>query len=84
MAVTKEEFDAYVRVQRSGVTNMFNVNRVSELSGLNRPKIVEIMEKYDIYTDKYSKNELSLNFHLVDDIPLTPSGKYRVTISELK
>ena len=57
MAVTKEEFDAYVRVQRSGVTNMFNVNRVSELSGLNRPKIVEIMEKYDIYTDKYSKNE---------------------------
>jgi len=57
MAVTKEEFDAYVRVQRSGVTNMFNVNRVSELSGLNRPKIVEIMEKYDIYTDKYNKNE---------------------------
>ena len=57
MAVTKEEFDAYVRVQRSGVTNMFNVNRVSELSGLGRPKIVEIMEKYDIYTDKYNKNE---------------------------
>ena len=57
MAVTKEEFEAYVRVQRSGVTNMFNVNRVSELSGLNRPKIVEIMEKYDIYTEKYSKNE---------------------------
>ena len=57
MAVTKEEFDAYVRVQRSGATNMFDVRTVSALSGLGRPKIVEIMEKYDIYTDKYSKNE---------------------------
>jgi len=33
--------------------------------------------------NKYSKNELTLNFHMVDDIPLTSSGKYRVTISEL-
>lgn len=33
--------------------------------------------------DKYSKQELTINFHVVDDIPLTSSGKYRVTISEL-
>jgi len=33
--------------------------------------------------NKYSKQELKLNFHVVDDIPLTSSGKYRVTISEL-
>ena len=33
--------------------------------------------------NKYSKQELSINFHNIDDIPLTSSGKYRVTISEL-
>ncbi|MEY8214559.1 MAG: phenylacetate--CoA ligase family protein, partial [Colwellia sp.] len=33
--------------------------------------------------NKYSKQELILNFHMVNDIPLTSSGKYRVTISEL-
>ena len=57
MAVTREEFEAYTDVQRSGATNMFDVRAVSALSGLSRPKIVEIMEKYDIYTDKYNKNE---------------------------
>lgn len=33
--------------------------------------------------DKYSKQALAINFHNVDEIPLTSSGKYRVTISEL-
>ncbi|MCI2282227.1 phenylacetate--CoA ligase family protein [Colwellia sp. MSW7] len=33
--------------------------------------------------NKYSKQALAINFHIVDDIPLTSSGKYRVTISEL-
>jgi phenylacetate-CoA ligase len=33
--------------------------------------------------NKYSKDELEFNFHMVNDIPLTSSGKYRVTISEL-
>ena len=57
MAVTKEEFDAYTRVQHSGVTNMFDVKTVSELSGLGRPKLIEIMEKYEIYHKKYNENE---------------------------
>jgi phenylacetate-CoA ligase len=33
--------------------------------------------------NKYAKNELQLVFDLVDDIPLTVSGKHRVTICEL-
>ena len=57
MAVTKEEFDAYARVQQSGVTNMFDIKTVSELSGLAGPKIIEVMEKYSIYERKYNKNE---------------------------
>jgi len=36
---------------------MFDVKTVSELSGLGRPKIVEIMEKYDIYLEIYNKDE---------------------------
>jgi len=57
MAVTREEFDAYVRVQESGVTNMFDARAVSKLSGLDRPKIMEIMEKYSIYDRKYNIDE---------------------------
>ena len=57
MAITRDEFEAYTGVQHSGVTNMFDVKTVSELSGLNRPKIVEIMEKYDIYHKKYNEDE---------------------------
>ena len=57
MAVTRDEFEAYTNVQHSGITNMFDVRTVSELSGLGRPKIMEIMEKYDIYWKKYNKDE---------------------------
>ena len=56
MAITREEFEAYKDVQESGVTNMFDVNTVSELSGLGRPKIMEIMEKYEIYKRIYKEN----------------------------
>ena len=54
MPVTKEEFEAYTDVQHSGVTNMFDIRTISKLSGLSGPKIVEIMEKYDIYERKYT------------------------------
>ena len=57
MAVTRDEFEAYTEVQHSGVTNMFDVKTVSKLSGLNGPKIIEIMEKYDIYERKYNTDE---------------------------
>ena len=57
MAVTRDEFEAYTDVQHSGVTNMFDVRTVSELSGLGRPKIIEIMEKYEIYHKKYNEDE---------------------------
>ena len=59
MAVTREEFEAYTDVQHSGVTNMFDVKTVSELSGLGRPITRNIMRmskrhKIERYLDKYN------------------------------
>ena len=53
MNITQEEFDAYVDVQMSGITNMFNVSVVSDYSGLSREKIIDIMSNYDILSIKY-------------------------------
>ncbi len=51
--ITREEFESYEAVRSSGVTNMFMVNVVSELSGLNRSKIISIMENYGELMKKY-------------------------------
>ncbi len=51
--ITQEDFDAYVRVQESGVTNMFDVSVVSDYSGLNRSQIIEIMSNYAELNEEY-------------------------------
>ena len=51
--ITQDEFDAYVEVQMSGVTNMFNVSVVSDYSGLSRDKIITIMQNYTDLNDRY-------------------------------
>jgi len=50
---TKEEFKEYVAVQRSGVTNMFDVGVVSQLSGLTKETIFDIMENYTKYEEEF-------------------------------
>ena len=45
--ITKEQFKAYEAVRRSGVTNMFNVGLITELSGLSREQCIEIMRNHD-------------------------------------
>jgi len=49
----KEKFEAYVKVQESGVTNMFDVRTVCELSGLEREDAMDIMERYEELMEKY-------------------------------
>ncbi|MBA7510909.1 hypothetical protein ES705_02898 [subsurface metagenome] len=44
--ITKEDFAAYARIQRSGVTNMLDIKVVSKLSGLSKEKIFCIQENY--------------------------------------
>jgi len=53
MTITQEQFDAYVEVQESGVTNMFNVAVVSDYSGLSRQDIMTIMSNYSVLQEKY-------------------------------
>ena len=51
--ITEEQFEAYVDVQESGVTNMFDVKTVGELSGLEKEQIMTIMTNYGELKDKY-------------------------------
>ena len=52
--ITEEQFEAYVRVQKSGVTNMFDLNNVKALTGLNKEQCLEIMSNYGELDKKYS------------------------------
>ena len=53
--ITKEQFEAYVDVQESGITNMFDVKTVGQLSGLNKVEIMTIMTNYGELKDKYDE-----------------------------
>ena len=53
--ITKENFEAYVDVQESGVTNMFDVRTVQSLSGLEKEQIMTIMTNYGELKDKYNE-----------------------------
>ena len=52
MTITQEQFDAYVEVQESGITNMFDVRTVSAHSGLDRQEIMYIMKNYSELLEK--------------------------------
>tara|TARA_R100000951_G_scaffold73590_2_gene61952 strand:+ start:46 stop:216 length:171 start_codon:yes stop_codon:yes gene_type:complete len=53
--ITQEQFEAYVDVQESGVTNMFDVRTVSDLSGLDKQEIMTIMKSYSELKEKYDE-----------------------------
>ncbi|GAH63619.1 unnamed protein product [marine sediment metagenome] len=50
--VSKEKFEAYVKVQKSGITNMFNITNVIEAADkifeveLTKEDCIYIMENY--------------------------------------
>lgn len=45
--VDRKDFEKYVKVQASGVTNMFDLRTVESLTGLDRDKIKAIAMHYD-------------------------------------
>ena len=44
--ITKEDFEAYVRIQRSGAVDMSNIILISKLSGLSKDKVRNIANRY--------------------------------------
>lgn len=52
--ITKQDFQAYLKVQRSGKTNMFDIRRVQALSGLPKQKVLDIMVNYHTYQERWS------------------------------
>ena len=55
MEITQQQFEAYVNVQMSGVTNMFDVRTVSALTGLDRSEITTIMSNYSELNKKFGE-----------------------------
>lgn len=53
MKITKKQIQAYEDVRQSGVTNMFDVNKVCKYSGLGEEIIFEIMKHYSSLMKKY-------------------------------
>ena len=53
--ITQEQFEAYVDVQMSGVTNMIDVKTVGQLSGLEKEEIMTIMQSYSELKEKYDE-----------------------------
>lgn len=54
--VSKEDFLAYEKVRASGITNMFDTERVQRFSGLTEDTIFEVMDNYDELWKQYLAN----------------------------
>ena len=54
MKVSKEQMQAYEKVRQSGVTNMFDVRTVGELTGMSKEELLYIMSHYEALMEKYS------------------------------
>jgi hypothetical protein len=61
--MTKEKFNAYRKVQFSGATNMWNVQKVIDLSddALTREDCLDIMQNYKAYAEQFGE--------FVEDLP---------------
>ena len=58
MEITKEEFNQYVTIQKSGMTNMFDVRTVVSLSdSLTRESCLEVMKTYGELEKKYGEED---------------------------
>ena len=55
MKPTKEQFEDYVAIRDSGVTNMFNVRVICELSdsGLTKDTCLYIMQHFEELANEY-------------------------------
>jgi len=59
--INQNEFQSYVSVQQSGITNMFDVKTVESISGLSRAKIMDIMKNYGTYAETFKVQDDAIN-----------------------
>jgi len=59
--ITKDKFISYVKVQRSGITNMWNVSLVCQLSGLEKDEVLDIMTNYRKYSEIFKITMKNVN-----------------------
>ena len=52
--ITKSQFNRYEGCRLSGATNMFDLNNVKALTGLNKEQCLEIMSNYGELEEKYN------------------------------
>jgi hypothetical protein len=51
LAISEEDYRAFITVRESGVTNMLDVHTVSRLSDLSVEKVRYIIKHFDALTD---------------------------------
>ena len=56
MKITEEKYRTYEAVRRSGLTNMFDVRMVCELSDLTYDEALDIMKNYSRYKEEFETN----------------------------
>ena len=54
--ITAYEFAQYETCRASGVTNMFDITNVMNITGIDKQTIMDIMSNYDYLRAKYSKS----------------------------
>lgn len=51
--ISKEEFQSFVRVRNSGVTNMFDIRAVSQFSGVEKEQVITIIKNFNSLSRKF-------------------------------
>lgn len=74
-----KEFESITRFQ----VKQSKINELNIAMIVSKTLTEEEQQKIKDEINKYAENELTLHLNFVDDIPLTVSGKHRVTICEL-
>lgn len=57
LKATRKEFEDYVNLQRDGLVNMNEMDKVLRLTGLNQESYKDIINHYDEYVKAYSIKE---------------------------
>jgi len=53
--ITEDQFSAFEEVKASGITNMYDIRKITELTEdfLNKKQVLTIMDSYDKLDKKY-------------------------------